>query len=122
MIVDVHCHLGRSPQFRFPDTSVGTMLRVMDRLGIDRAVCCHLAFLHGERGDWDARDAVQFLIDIIDESPGAVLDQVHERKYFAECAPAFVQETDPKSIVIVCSRILGRMEEATEQARGRVRS
>jgi predicted TIM-barrel fold metal-dependent hydrolase len=48
MIVDVHCHLGRSPQFRFPDTSIGTMLRMMDRLGIDRAVCCHLAFLHGE--------------------------------------------------------------------------
>ena len=48
MIIDVHCHLGRSPQFRFSDTSVGTMLRVMDRLGIERAVCCHLAFLQGE--------------------------------------------------------------------------
>ena len=48
MIVDAHCHLGRSPGFCFPDTSVGTLLRVMDRLGIERAVCCHLAFLHGE--------------------------------------------------------------------------
>jgi predicted TIM-barrel fold metal-dependent hydrolase len=48
MIVDAHCHLGRSPMFRFPDTSVGAMLKMMDRLGIERAVCCHLALLHGE--------------------------------------------------------------------------
>lgn len=58
MIVDVHCHLGCSPQFRFPDTSVGTMLQVMDRLGIDRAVCCHLAFLHEEL-DLGLRESVQ---------------------------------------------------------------
>jgi len=67
-------------------------------------------------GDRDARDAIQFLTDVIDEAPGAVLDQEHERKYFAECAQAFVREADPKSIVIECSRILGRMEEGTEQA------
>lgn len=45
MIVDAHCHLGRSPQFHFPDVTVRTMLGVMDRLGIDRAVCCHLGML-----------------------------------------------------------------------------
>jgi hypothetical protein len=48
MIVDVHCHLGRSPNFHFPDVSIPTMLGMMDRLGIDRAYCCHLALLHGE--------------------------------------------------------------------------
>jgi predicted TIM-barrel fold metal-dependent hydrolase len=58
MIVDVHCHLGRSPKFRFPDTSVGTLLRVMDRLGIERAVCCHLALLHGEP-DVGLRESLQ---------------------------------------------------------------
>ena len=72
-------------------------------------------------GDWDARDAIQFLTHVIDEAPGAVLDQEHERKYFAECAKAFVRGPDPKSIVIQCSRILGRMEEGTEHARGLVR-
>ena len=50
MITDAHCHLGRSPQFHFPDVTVRTMLTVMDRLGIDRAVCCHLAMLQGA---WD---------------------------------------------------------------------
>lgn len=47
MIIDAHCHLGRSPQMHFPDVTVRTMLAVMDRLGIDRAVCCHLAMLQG---------------------------------------------------------------------------
>ena len=65
-------------------------------------------------GDRDARDAVQFLTDVISEAAGAVLDAEHERKYFAECGRAFVQEKDPKSIVVECSRILGRMEEGTE--------
>ena len=50
MIIDAHCHLGRSPQFHFPDVTVRTMAAVMDRLGIDRAVCCHLAMLQGA---WD---------------------------------------------------------------------
>jgi len=50
MIIDAHCHLGRSPQFCFPDVTVRTMLAVMDRLGIERAVCCHLAMLQGA---WD---------------------------------------------------------------------
>jgi len=50
MIIDAHCHLGRSPQFHFPDVTVRTMTTVMDRLGIDRAVCCHLAMLQGA---WD---------------------------------------------------------------------
>ena len=35
MIIDAHCHLGRSPQFHFPDVSVRTMLSVMDQLGIE---------------------------------------------------------------------------------------
>jgi predicted TIM-barrel fold metal-dependent hydrolase len=48
MIIDAHCHLGYSPQFHFPDTTVKTLLRVMDGLQIDRAVCCHLALLAGE--------------------------------------------------------------------------
>ena len=47
MIIDAHCHLGRSPQFHFPDVSVRTMLVIMDRLSIERAVCCHLAMLQG---------------------------------------------------------------------------
>jgi len=49
VIIDAHCHLGRSPQFRFPDTSVETTLKIMDRLGIERAICSHLALLYGNR-------------------------------------------------------------------------
>ena len=49
MIIDAHCHLGRSPQFRFPDTSPRRLLETMDRLGIARAVCSHLGMLHGAR-------------------------------------------------------------------------
>ena len=67
-------------------------------------------------GDRDARDAIQFLTEVISESPGAVLDETHERKYFSECARVFSQQREPKSIVIECSRILGRMEDGTEQA------
>lgn len=67
-------------------------------------------------GNWDARDAIQFLTEIIAEPPGEVLDTHHERMYFAECAQTFVQETDPKSIVRECSRILGRMEEGSCQS------
>lgn len=47
MIIDAHCHLGRSPQFHFPDASLRTMLAMMDRLHIDRAICCHLGMLQG---------------------------------------------------------------------------
>jgi len=58
MIIDAHCHLGRSPHFRFPDVCVETMLKVMDRLGIDRAVCSHLGLLCGA---WELgfRESVQ---------------------------------------------------------------
>ncbi len=66
-------------------------------------------------GDWDARDAIQFLIDVIDESVDSVLSQKYERQYFEECAPLFAQDMTPKSIVVECSRILGRMEESTER-------
>lgn len=45
MIIDAHAHLGSSPQFHFPDTSVRTVLAIMDELHIDRAVCCHLGML-----------------------------------------------------------------------------
>jgi hypothetical protein len=68
-------------------------------------------------GDWDARDAVQFLTEVIAEAPGAVLDAEHERKYFAECARAFAQEREPKSLVRECSRILLRMEEGNRTSR-----
>lgn len=47
MILDAHCHLGRSAQFRCPDVSIETMLRIMDRLEIERAICAHQALLYG---------------------------------------------------------------------------
>ena len=50
MIIDAHAHLGRSPQFHFPDITVERMLRVMDSLQIERTVCTHLAMLYGA---WD---------------------------------------------------------------------
>lgn len=81
------------------------------------AALCMCAAIDQQRlsaGDWDARDAVQFLTEVITEQPGSVLDAEHERRYFAECGRAFVQEMEPKSVVRECSRILGRMEESTE--------
>jgi hypothetical protein len=48
MIIDAHCHLGVSPRFLVPDASVATMLRLMDRLGIDRAIAAPLASLSGQ--------------------------------------------------------------------------
>lgn len=45
MIIDAHCHLGRTPQFEQPDVSLPTMLRIMDRLGIQRAVASPLDLL-----------------------------------------------------------------------------
>lgn len=48
MIIDAHCHLGVSPQFFIPDASVGTMLRLMDRLGIERAIAAPMASLYGQ--------------------------------------------------------------------------
>jgi predicted TIM-barrel fold metal-dependent hydrolase len=47
MIIDAHCHLGRTPQFEQPDVSVVTMLRVMDRLGIERTIASPLSLLSG---------------------------------------------------------------------------
>ena len=85
------------------------------------SMCSEIECQRLNAGDRDARDAIQFLTDVIDEAPGAVLDEEHERTYFAECAQAFLGEPHPKSIVIECSRILGRMEEGTEHARGLVR-
>ena len=86
MIVDVHCHLGCSPQFRFPDTSVGTMLRMMDCLGIERAVCCHMAFLHGEPAlglresihAYRESDARLLLYTLFDPNQSDSIDFVHE--------------------------------------------
>jgi predicted TIM-barrel fold metal-dependent hydrolase len=86
MIIDVHCHLGNSPGFHFPDTSVATMLRVMDRLQIDRAVCCHLALLHGEP-DVGLRESLQaygeshgrlLLYTVFDPNRPDSLDRVRE--------------------------------------------
>lgn len=86
-----------------------------------RSMCSEIDDQCLNAGDWDARDAIQFLTDVIDEAPGAILDEGHERKYFNECAQAFLGQAQPKSIVIECSRILGRMEEGTKHARGLVR-
>lgn len=59
MIIDAHCHLGRSPQFEQPDVSVATMLRIMDRLGIQRAIAAPLSLLSGydEAGWQEGLDA-----------------------------------------------------------------
>ncbi len=58
MIIDAHCHLGVSPQFFLPDASVGTMLRVMDRLGIERAIAAPMASLSGQ-AEWGWREGLQ---------------------------------------------------------------
>lgn len=44
-IIDAHAHLGRSPDFYFPDSSWQTLLGVMDRLGIDKCLSTHLGML-----------------------------------------------------------------------------
>jgi uncharacterized protein len=49
MIIDAHCHLGDWTAFQIPDGSLETMLGVMDRLGIERAISAHSAWL---LGDW----------------------------------------------------------------------
>jgi predicted TIM-barrel fold metal-dependent hydrolase len=60
MIIDAHCHLGRSAQFDQPDVSVATMLRVMDRLGIGRAIASPLSLLSGyEAEGWQEALAAQ---------------------------------------------------------------
>lgn len=48
MIIDAHCHLGVSPQFFIPDASAATMLRLMDRLGIERAIAAPMPSLLGQ--------------------------------------------------------------------------
>lgn len=48
MIIDAHCHLGVSPQFFIPDASVATMLRLMDRLGVERAMAAPMPSLLGQ--------------------------------------------------------------------------
>jgi len=83
-----------------------------------RCMCAQIDPLRLNAGDWDARDAIQFLTDVVSEPAGAVLDEKHERKYFSTCAQSFVREKDPKAIVIECSRILGKMEEGTEPTTG----
>jgi predicted TIM-barrel fold metal-dependent hydrolase len=58
MIIDAHCHLGVSPAFHVPDASVNTMLRVMDRLQIERAIAAPLALLSGLQ-DFGWREAIR---------------------------------------------------------------
>lgn len=58
MIIDAHCHLGSAPQFHVPDVSWQAMLRLMDQLGIDRAICSHLAMLSGDR-DWGWEESLE---------------------------------------------------------------
>jgi predicted TIM-barrel fold metal-dependent hydrolase len=48
MIIDAHCHLGDWSQFHMPDVSPATMLRIMDRLGIERAIAAPLPSLVGQ--------------------------------------------------------------------------
>ncbi len=48
MIIDAHCHLGVSPQFFIPDASVAAMLRLMDRLGVERAIAAPMPSLLGQ--------------------------------------------------------------------------
>ncbi len=48
MIIDAHCHVGAWRQFHMPDASVGTILRTMDRLGIECAVAAPLLSLSGQ--------------------------------------------------------------------------
>lgn len=48
MIIDAHCHLGVSPQFHVPDASLATILRMMDRLEIERAIAAPLLLLAGQ--------------------------------------------------------------------------
>ena len=83
-----------------------------------RCMCADIDDQRLNAGDWDARDAIQFLTDVIAEPAGAVLDEEHEREYFSACAQIFVRTKDPKTIVIECSRILGRMEEGSEPTTG----
>jgi predicted TIM-barrel fold metal-dependent hydrolase len=67
MIIDAHCHLGRSPQFHFPDVSLRAVLATMDQLGIARAVCCHLGMLQGA---WEL--GLQESIEAYQESEGRI--------------------------------------------------
>jgi len=94
MIIDAHCHLGTSPQFFTPDASVSTMLRVMDRLGIDRAIAAPLGLLsgHDERGWREALDAHR-------ESGGRILLYT----VFDPCRPGsleFVRQTAEEPAVV----------------------
>jgi hypothetical protein len=50
MIIDAHCHLGDWPAFQIPDCSLETMLNLMERLGIERAISAHSAWLLGDWG------------------------------------------------------------------------
>ncbi len=60
MIIDAHCHLGRTAQFDQPDVSVATMLRTMDRLRIARAIASPLSLLPGfEEQGWPEALAAQ---------------------------------------------------------------
>jgi uncharacterized protein len=68
MIIDAHTHLGRSPQFHFPDVSLRGVLATMDRLGIDRTVCCHLGMLQGA---WDL--ALRESVEAYRESAGRIV-------------------------------------------------
>jgi predicted TIM-barrel fold metal-dependent hydrolase len=62
LVVDAHCHLGPCRRLRIIDSSVESLVRVMDRLGIDHAAPSSLAASIGgivERGNDQVIDAVQ---------------------------------------------------------------
>src|SRR3990172_11447078 len=57
-IIDVHSHIGYSPDFHFPDVSLQKMLGIMDELGIEKSISTHTALLtnHFELGLKEARE------------------------------------------------------------------
>jgi len=72
MIIDVHCHVGHSPDQYVPDCSVETMLRTMDNLGIDIAIGCNTYCLTL----MDFKGGTEFASRIYKESKGRL------RNYF----------------------------------------
>jgi len=61
-IIDAHVHLGYCANFYMPDISLEKMIAVMDRFGIEKVCCSHLAGLlahHFEYAHEQTLDAIQ---------------------------------------------------------------
>ena len=77
MIIDAHCHLGDWPAFQIPDRSLETMLKLMERLGIERAISAHSAWLLG-----DAEQGLAESVAAQRQSGGRVLSYaVHDPRH-----------------------------------------